>query len=173
MVNNWELVQPTQEEDSSAVSIVTKVLSDQREFVQSLKELIEIGTRLTNELAWGEDEDITRTFGSFRQLADLHYDLLDTMARNLFTKPLGRRWSPVFQFYLQNIETETIFIMSELSIKSKIRSLIYSTRGIDGDQTTALLTRCLNILPLVPDRVSVYARYLKRVSLGRMSTAAI
>ena len=87
------------------------VAFDQQEFVQKMEELVEIKTRLTSDLVWGEDEDIAETFGRVRQLADVHVALLIRMERNLFITQYERRWAPVFEFYLQNIETEAIYVM--------------------------------------------------------------
>ncbi|RFN55230.1 hypothetical protein FIE12Z_483 [Fusarium flagelliforme] len=161
IVEEWSLQHPIEEINSDPMA--THIAYDQQEFVQKIEELVEIKTRLTGDLAWGEDEDITGTFGRVRQLADLHIALLIRMERNLFLTQSERRWAPVFEFYLDNIETETIFIMNELSVKAKIRSLISSRRGTAGDRTKALLTRCLIILPLVQDRVYAYTRFLNKM----------
>lgn len=170
VVDDRKLLHST-EEDSSAAFVATKILSDQREFVEKIKDLAEIEIRLTG--AWKEDEDIAKTLGSSRQVADLHGDLLNMMERNLSIRPFERRWAPVFEAYLENIEMETIFVMNELSAKAKIQSLIHSTKCSYGDPTKSLLTRGLSILPLVPDRVSIYTNYLKRARLDVVSTATI
>ncbi|RBR25264.1 uncharacterized protein FIESC28_01873 [Fusarium coffeatum] len=140
-----------------------KVAFDQQSFAQKMEELVQIKTRLTGDLVWGENEDINGTFGRVRQLADIHIDLLIRMERNLFIIESERRWASVFGFWLQNIETETVFIMNELSIKAEIRSLISSRRGTDKDPTKTLLTKCLTILPLITDRASVYTHFLHTI----------
>lgn len=169
------------EEDTTGTPVPPLFLSeslrmvtfDQKEFVQMMEELVEIQTRLTGDLVWGEDEDIAGTFGRVRQIADTHIALLISMERNLFITGSEQRWAPVFEFYLQSIETEAVFVMNELSVRAKIQSLIYSTRGTNGNRTTALLIRCLSILPLIKHRASFYNRFLSKVKIAFPTMAPI
>ncbi|KAJ4130255.1 hypothetical protein NW768_007238 [Fusarium equiseti] len=135
IVEEWSLRHPIEKVISDTMA--SHIAYDQQEFVQKIEELVEIKTRLTGDLAWGEDEDITGTFGRVRQLADLHIALLIRMERNLFLMQSEHRWAPVFEFYLENIETETMLPKATEQLEDIVAALSHVRQAsIKVDEAT-------------------------------------
>ena len=150
-MSDCNLLHPV-EEGSYNTSIVTKIAYTQQEIARKIEEFAEIRSGLPGHLVRGEDEDIAGVVGRVIQLADLQIALLIRMERNLFKTQSERMWAPIFEFYLENIETESKFVMNELSVKAKIRSSMSFPPGTDKYRMKALLFGCLSIRSLVQTR---------------------
>ncbi|KAF4966894.1 hypothetical protein FSARC_5507 [Fusarium sarcochroum] len=138
---------------------LVEFLSDQRHLVRQLAELANIKTLLEVDVL--SRDDVIDVFGRIEDLADFHITFLVKMERNFLVPPIGHGWLYAFQFYLEHIETEAVFIANERLARTKIRSWLDHERFKGDDRSINLLTKCLKILPLPAQRLPKYNSFIE------------
>jgi hypothetical protein len=151
-------------EGRDSPSTIMDFVSDQRNFVHKIDELVEITPQLASYSKLGGDEGVIKTLSLAKKLAAVHLTLLIKMESNLFLSTSEQRWTPLFEFYLENIDLETLLITKKMAVEGKIRSVLSSALSID-ENGAKMLSRCLAILTLISNRISAYTQFLHEVAL--------
>ncbi|KAL9572362.1 hypothetical protein ACKAV7_003563 [Fusarium commune] len=132
------------------------LLTNQRQFIQNLNELLEIKDQLEMYM-----KSIVQ---DIRELVNFQIIFLITMERFILCSSAEHEWAPVFDYLLRNIEVETVSYAAEGNVRTRIQLWLKEGHFRDKHKIRALLTRCLDILPTRTKRVSAlfqFAEYLK------------
>ncbi|TVY77089.1 Rho guanine nucleotide exchange factor scd1 [Fusarium oxysporum f. sp. cubense] len=132
------------------------LLTNQRQFIQNLNELLEIKDQL--------EMYMKSIFQDIRELVDFQIIFLITMERFILCSSTEHKWAPVFDYLLRNIEMEAVSYAAEGTARTRIQLWLKEGHFRDKDRIRTLLTRCLDILPTRAKRVSAlfqFAEYLK------------
>jgi hypothetical protein len=122
------------------------LLTEQRQFIQDLNELLEI----KNEL----EMYMKSIFQNMKQLADLHIAFLIKMERNLLRPSAEHKWTPAFNYLLRYSDIEAASHVSDRTARTSIQLWMKEGHFRDNDKIRALLARCLEIMPTRTRRVS-------------------
>ncbi|EWZ00220.1 hypothetical protein FOYG_00108 [Fusarium oxysporum NRRL 32931] len=131
-------------------------LTNQRQFIQNLNELLEIKDQL--------EMDMKSIFQDIRELVDFQIIFLITMERFILGSSAEHEWAPLFDYLLRNIEVEAVSYAAEGTARTRIQLWLKEGHFRDKDRIRTLLARCLDILPTRAKRVSALfqlAEYLK------------
>ncbi|KAF4501894.1 Rho guanine nucleotide exchange factor scd1 [Fusarium agapanthi] len=153
LINHLSIVEATA--DAQPLEL-RKLLFEQRQFIQNLDELLEIRDRL--------EMGMKSILHNFRYLATLHIAFLFRIERNLFRSPGEQEWTPAFQFLLRNIHIEAVSHVTGRTARNSIEDWLRAGDLRDKDKITALLRRCLDLMPTRHRRVSAlfaFSQYLK------------
>ncbi|KAF5985083.1 Rho guanine nucleotide exchange factor scd1 [Fusarium coicis] len=133
-----------------------KLLTEQRQFVRDLDELLEMKDQL--EMLSGH------IFQGSRELAATHVTFSTIVERNLLLPLTHQIWAPGFDFILTSMRYEASYYVYNGSQRARIQLWLKEGRFKDEDKTRESLARCLYLLPTRAKRISMlfeFSEYLK------------
>ncbi|EWG47694.1 hypothetical protein FVEG_07748 [Fusarium verticillioides 7600] len=137
-------------------SELRKLLTEHRQFVRDLDELLELKDQL--EMLSGH------IFQGSRDLAATYVTFGIITERNLLLPSTQQIWAPAFDFILTSMRYEASHYVYYGSHRARIQLWLKKGRFKDRDKIRESLARCLYLLPIRAKRISMlfeFSEYLK------------